>query len=272
MAPTSTPAHIPGRPVSAVARASPADLQQVTEHELFMNKKRNEATYRDASCQAICHIKKLLRQPGAQADGRPPIPVEWDKRFKPQLGSFMKFVLGRPDQFRIIDGARPGYYTLDNVAANRTVVAPAPKGKGKGKPTNGGGGKGKGKTGSKGKGKGQLPAKAHAALTKEELTTEGDEPLPLVRTEDNRILPHAARVLAQVAKVQLEEREKGADDEEGEPQDEDADAEGLGWEEAAEGEDDEGMQSAVVEEEAPKRGALISSLLSGGGDKKRSRR
>jgi len=74
--------------------------------------------------------------------------------FKPMLGSYIKFLLTRPDQFRVVEGTGPGLYTIEDVTGNKTVVAPsweeiaAAKGKGKLK------GKGKGKSKDKeGKGK-----------------------------------------------------------------------------------------------------------------------
>jgi len=101
---------------------------------------------RDTVCKAICKIKHALRQPGAQEDGRPVVPENWDALFKPQLGSYIKFLLSRPDQFKINEGSGPGFYTVEDVTMGKTVVAPV-KGKDKGD-------KGKGKGKFKGKGKG----------------------------------------------------------------------------------------------------------------------
>jgi len=118
-----------------------------SEHELFVERKRTELTMRDTACKAICKIKYGLRQPGAQEDGRPVIPEDWEKLYKPMLGSYIKFLLSRPDQFRVVEGSGPGFYTIEDVTLNKTAVAPV-KGKDKGK----GKGKFKGKD-FKGKGK-----------------------------------------------------------------------------------------------------------------------
>merc|ERR1711933_613182 len=93
--------------------------------------------------------KQGLRQPGAQEDGKPFIPEDWDSKFKPTLGSYVKFVITRPDQFRIIQGEGAGFYTLEDVSGNKTVRALNLEDKGKGKF------KGKGKGQDKGKGKGK---------------------------------------------------------------------------------------------------------------------
>mmetsp|Transcript_75853 Transcript_75853/g.209365 ORF Transcript_75853/g.209365 Transcript_75853/m.209365 type:complete len:454 (-) Transcript_75853:116-1477(-) len=107
-----------------------------SEHELFVERKRTELTMRDTACKAICKIKYGLRQPGAQEDGRPVIPEDWEKLYKPMLGSYIKFLLSRPDQFRVVEGSGPGFYTIEDVTLNKTAVAPVKgkdKGKGKGK-------------------------------------------------------------------------------------------------------------------------------------------
>lgn len=116
------------------------------EFEIFREAKRAESGLRDASCRAICRIKHGVRQLGAQSDGRPFVPSDWDEVFKPKLGSYKKFLMSRPDQFRIVDGGGPGFYTID-IVLNEVVVAPSwadlmwAKGFGQGK----GKGKGKGK-------------------------------------------------------------------------------------------------------------------------------
>merc|ERR1712151_1142919 len=134
-----TPTRLSAAARTTKARRAPINAAlaaQLTDHALFVNKKRGEATLRDITGKAVCAIKHALRQPGAQADGRPAIPANWNDVFKPQLGSFMKFVLGRPDQFRVVEGVKPGFYTVENIAGNTTVVAPSwdQKAKGKGKP------------------------------------------------------------------------------------------------------------------------------------------
>jgi len=129
-----------------------------SEHELFVERKRTELTMRDTACKAICKIKYGLRQPGAQEDGRPVIPEDWEKLYKPMLGSYIKFLLSRPDQFRVVEGSGPGFYTIEDVTLNKTAVAPV-KGKDKGK----GKGKRKGPTG---------PNQPRARITKAPVTGE----------------------------------------------------------------------------------------------------
>lgn len=127
----------------------------LNQQELFIVRKRTEATSRDTACKAICKIKLGLRQPGAQDDGRPFIPEDWETNFKPTLGSYVKFLVSRPDQFRIIEGSGPGLYTVANATSNQVAVAAdwdaVAKAKGKGKFK--GKGKGKGKDIGKSKGK-----------------------------------------------------------------------------------------------------------------------
>jgi len=140
----------------------------LTEHELFVERKRSDAYNRNATCRAICTIKRGLRMPGAQKDGKAFVPENWDSVFRPVLGAYLKFLLSRPDQFRVVEGSSPGLYTIENVTMNKTVVAPpffakgkvkglekGKKGKGKEKGKNGGkafGGKSFGKE-ANGKGK-----------------------------------------------------------------------------------------------------------------------
>lgn len=119
--------------------ALPASVKQFKANKIAV------ATLRDITCKAVCTIKHGLRQPGAQSDGKPFIPANWETVFKPQLGSYMKFLISRPDQFRVVEGAGPGLYTVENITGDFTVQAPTwdtlkgTKGKGKGKA-----GKGKG--------------------------------------------------------------------------------------------------------------------------------
>lgn len=133
---------------SAPSRPKP-DSNAIAEREAFVERKRSEMTLRDLAAKAICQIKQGLRKPGAQANGKPFMPKSWDKDFKHMLGSYIKFLLTRPDQFRVVEGAGPGLYTIEDVTGNRTVVArswdeiAAAKGKGKFK----GKGKDKGKEG-----------------------------------------------------------------------------------------------------------------------------
>merc|ERR1711988_839816 len=63
----------------------------LAEWEQFKLHKFNEADMRDTGAKAICKIKYCLRQPGAQSDGKPCIPPDWDTRFKPVLGPFKRF-------------------------------------------------------------------------------------------------------------------------------------------------------------------------------------
>jgi len=144
--------------VAKVVRAAPSNAP-LAGWELFKVQKLNEADLRNTGAKAICHIKRCLRQQGAQVDGSSVTPADWDTAFMPVLGSFKKFILSRPDQFRIITGAEPGYFTIA-IVPQEVVVAPEKgKGKGKGKDKDGKGkGKDKGKDqGGKswGKGKGQ---------------------------------------------------------------------------------------------------------------------
>jgi len=153
-----------------VSRAVPVKQEQsrpsvperrapLNERELFVERKRAESSMRDMACKAICRIKHGLRQKGVQEDGRPFTPSDWDRVFKPVLGSYIKFLLTRPDQFRVIEGVGPGLYTIDDLTGSKVVVAPSwdelseAKGKGKGKGKGKDEGKGKGKDKGKGKGK-----------------------------------------------------------------------------------------------------------------------
>lgn len=124
---TEKPQQKPAAPRAAQDRAEP-----LAGWELFKVQKLSEADLRDTGAKAICRIKHGIRQPGAQKNGRPFIPADWETAFKPVLGSFKKFILGRPDQFRIITGAEPGFFTIA-IVSNETVVAPSPETKGKGK-------------------------------------------------------------------------------------------------------------------------------------------
>lgn len=105
-------------------KAAPA-APPLRDWELQRERKRQAMTLRDAGCKAICAIKHGLRQLGAQEDGRAFVPADWDTAFKPLLGSYIKFLLSRPDQFRVLEGDAPGLFTIENVATNQTVVAPA---------------------------------------------------------------------------------------------------------------------------------------------------
>jgi len=149
------------------APLSAADGSPLTERELFVERRRSEATLRDLACKAICRIKQGLRQ-HSQEDGRAFVPKDWDSVFKPTLGPYIKFLLTRPDQFRVVEGRGPGLFTIEDVTGNKTVVAPswdelaAAKGKGKGK-----GKKGKGKEfDAPGKGKGDGKAKGGKSKSK----------------------------------------------------------------------------------------------------------
>jgi len=111
-------------PAKAPAKAKAEGAQPLKDWELQRERKRQAATLRDTGCKAICAIKHGLRQPGAQEDGRAFVPEDWDTEFKPLLGSYIKFLLSRPDQFRVVEGTGPGLFTIENVAGNTTVVAP----------------------------------------------------------------------------------------------------------------------------------------------------
>eukprot|EP00448_Togula_jolla_P023112 CAMPEP_0170589754 /NCGR_PEP_ID=MMETSP0224-20130122/11510_1 /TAXON_ID=285029 /ORGANISM="Togula jolla, Strain CCCM 725" /LENGTH=319 /DNA_ID=CAMNT_0010913515 /DNA_START=58 /DNA_END=1014 /DNA_ORIENTATION=- len=209
----------PSRIGSGVKRKAYTESRPaISEPELFREQKRTELSLRDISCKAICSIKYGLRQPGAQADGKPFIPADWDKTFKPSLGSYLKFLLGRPDQFRVVEGARPGLYTVRNVATNQTVVAPVKGDKGKGKWVDTKGkGKGKGKDffqkGTKGKGKGKDTfgkgwwpgaGKGEAPVSAAPAAPERIPP-PLPATAAARLLAEAAKEELAAAAVEAEE-------------------------------------------------------------------
>jgi len=255
----------------------PIDRQlsaKVTEHELFMAEKRQEATLRDITGKAVCSVKYALRQPGAQADGRPAVPPNWDSTFKPQLGSFMKFVLGRPDQFRVTEGSGPGYYTVENLAGNKTAVAPSwdQKGKGKGKFW----AKGNGKDKDKGKGKGKDKGKDAFAYGKDKgkgkskggkpISTSGGIPFGQVvsaekttsgpEKEHRTVLPRGARLLAAAAKQELAEDDQQSSPtrpatkkELAEADDNQMEEDGLGWEEDATADQYQNEDEAAPEEE-----------------------
>jgi len=141
----------------------------VTEHALFVERRRTDAYTRDTACRAICTIKRGLRAAGAQKDGSAFVPDNWDSVFRPALGAYLKFLLSRPDQFRVVDGGRPGHYRIENVTMNKTVVALAfgkGKVKGKGKTTAAkGAGKHKGGKTAKGYGKRQSGGDASGVTT-----------------------------------------------------------------------------------------------------------
>lgn len=160
-------------PASTGKPLRPQDRAPLTANEMFREKKRSEANARDTGARAICKIKLALRQPDAQQDGKAATLEDWDEEFKPTLGSYKKFLLSRPDQFRIIEGSELGMFTLE-IVSNETVAAPnwediawakgwnKGKGKGKGKMSKDGSvpapfpsAKGKGKDADKGKGKGK---------------------------------------------------------------------------------------------------------------------
>lgn len=264
--------------VPATGRLTPeerkAHIAQVTDHEVFVHQKRSEATLRDITCKAVCATKRSLRQPGAQADGRPAIPPNWDEDFKPQLGSFMKFVLGRPDQFRLVEGSGPGFYSVENTAGTEIAKPPSSEQKAKGKGKQWAKGKpwGKGKASGddvlaeKGKGKGKDQGKGKGASKADDMRKGGGEtgkgktfgaggkglarPPPPARASQGKVLPAGARLLAQAAKEELAaekgEEEGGLAPEEEEEVDEEplgekaALPEGAGEEEVAEeaGEED----------------------------------
>ncbi|CAE7816586.1 unnamed protein product [Symbiodinium sp. CCMP2592] len=162
-------------------RPTPLEDAASTSGQPFIVKRRAEIALRDLACKAICRIKKGIRKPGAQSDGRPFIPEDWDELFKPHLGSYIRFLLSRSDQFRVVQGIGPGRYTVEDVTGDKTVVAPSPeelankgtKGgfdrKGKGKFADAGKGrkgiyKGRGKTQLEDVGKGRQKSKGGSAV------------------------------------------------------------------------------------------------------------
>mmetsp|Transcript_151072 Transcript_151072/g.263277 ORF Transcript_151072/g.263277 Transcript_151072/m.263277 type:complete len:426 (-) Transcript_151072:77-1354(-) len=244
-------------------KADPENRAPLTAWELFRESKRTEASTRDLGAKAICRIKHGIRQPDSQKDGRPFIPPDWDKRFKPILGHFKKFILMRPDQFKIVPGPTPDLFTLE-VVSNQIVTAPSfdslkgkkgKKGKGKGKAkgtswdalvsgkdsdkgSDKGWGKGKGKKGKdkgkgdfKGKGKGKAPWKGSSAwnssAAEEEEPTPPQEPPPKFarKAPQAPAAPptRAAMLLAEAAREALAEEEEEAMEEEAGEEDQAAD-------------------------------------------------
>lgn len=274
--------------VSALRRKAPAaakpSLDGRKDHELFAEKKRTEGSFREASCKAICKIKHGLRQPGAQEDGKPVIPENWESNYKPVLGSFIKFLLSRPDQFKIVEGTGPGFYTIEDVTRNRTVVAPVykppekgAKGKEKGAKgklpfLKGKGGKGflKGKKGQevedgprdfaalRGKGKGKAPI-VYRAPDPEEPASSAAEKLLMQAARDALAAGDGSQAKAE----DLDPEEKEEEEEE------DAVAE----EGAAEAEEGGEAETPAEEDEVikapPGRGACFSLLF---GDAKAPKR
>eukprot|EP00930_Biecheleria_cincta_P104628 TRINITY_DN969_c1_g2_i1.p1 TRINITY_DN969_c1_g2~~TRINITY_DN969_c1_g2_i1.p1 ORF type:complete len:396 (+),score=99.49 TRINITY_DN969_c1_g2_i1:86-1189(+) len=284
---------------SAPSRPRP-DSNAIAEREAFVERKRSEMTLRDLACKAICQIKQGLRKPGVQANGKPFMPKTWDRDFKPMLGSYIKFLLTRPDQFRVAEGAGPGLYTIEDVTGNRTVVAPSWdelaaskgkgkfKGKGKGKEKDG---KGKGKEGKslwkgKVKGKDSVPPWTckGSGKSKEKDAQKGSSNGITGRTSSMpRLSPRPPALPPPRALAGADEEEADADWAQGEeeelaPEEEfapeelaemEAEAEAAMDEEFAPMEaeavgvsyDDEGEEEAATA--APGRGSLISALLLG---------
>lgn len=109
-------------PMTAAERIK-TELELVRESEKEL--KREEASARDLACRAICQIKHGLRE--RERAGLPSdfAMKDWDKRYQQHLGDYMAFLQSRPDQFRVVDGFGQGRFTLENVAGNITVMAPA---------------------------------------------------------------------------------------------------------------------------------------------------
>lgn len=288
---------------SAVRRAVSDEL---AGWELFKVQKLSQANVRDTGAKAICRIKLGLRQPGAQADGRPCIPEDWDTAFKPTLGSFKKFILGRPDQFHIISGAEPGLFILE-IVSNETVVAPSLESKGKGKGKKGlekgkgkfdsKGGKGKDKANGKGKpwgskgGTDWTDSKPWASAAAP-VALAGSPPAPGGPRRAPPPPTRAARLLTAAAKDALAEEEEagdfwaapevGVEDEMGEDewlleQDEDGDAPGAPiddpierlWQASPdEAKPEEEEEEANTPAERPVQHGRFMSLLGGLGGKR----
>lgn len=106
-----------------VSQRVKTELELKREEEKDM--RRQEAAARDAACKAICVIKHGLRERSKTAASSDFVPKDWDKAFKPHLGSYMLFLLSRPDQFQVAEGLLPGTFTVQNLAGNVTVNAPA---------------------------------------------------------------------------------------------------------------------------------------------------
>jgi len=111
--------------IGAGAAAVKDEDKPAKEWEVQRDRKRKALTVRDTGCKAICTIKRGLRQQDVQADESPFIPQDWGRDFEPVLGSYLQFLLSRPDQFKVIDGDEPGKYSIEIVATNETVMAPA---------------------------------------------------------------------------------------------------------------------------------------------------
>eukprot|EP00434_Breviolum_minutum_P024970 symbB.v1.2.022056.t1/scaffold1941.1/size95522/2 len=149
-----SPAH-PLRPVDpTTARPKAVMNSPGGKGGSFLARKSAELAQRDLTCKAICRVKRGLRLGGT--NGRPFIPEDWDTTFKPSLGSYIRFLLSRPDQFKVTEGAGPGLFTLEDITGNEVLThdeVTAAKGK-KGK-TKKGDPKGSPKSGSKGSAKGK---------------------------------------------------------------------------------------------------------------------
>mmetsp|Transcript_55314 Transcript_55314/g.131963 ORF Transcript_55314/g.131963 Transcript_55314/m.131963 type:complete len:755 (+) Transcript_55314:99-2363(+) len=85
--------------------------------ELERETKRRLREKRDTACQAICSIKRKLREV-AEADDLPQqmeLP-EWTAMYKPILGGFKGFLQSRPDQFEVVTVAGEDGAEEDEVA------------------------------------------------------------------------------------------------------------------------------------------------------------
>jgi len=89
--------------------------------------RRQEAHVRDMACKAICAIKHGLRKLDQIGMGRQFIPEDWDAEFAPVLGDYLQFLMTRPDQFRLTE-YEPGFFEIENITGNVTVVAPTWRG------------------------------------------------------------------------------------------------------------------------------------------------
>eukprot|EP00435_Cladocopium_sp_Y103_P015818 s1403_g3.t2 len=115
------------RPTAKTARAATGSSPALGS----LAKRSAELAQRELACKAICRIKKGLRLAGQHfipEDGKGSrrrwqggSRIDWDTVFKPYLGSYIRFLLARPDQFKVTDGAEPGLFTVEDVAGNEVV-------------------------------------------------------------------------------------------------------------------------------------------------------
>eukprot|EP00913_Durusdinium_trenchii_P011784 g11068.t3 len=121
----AAPAAAPRAPKASAAPIVPkksAPAAPAPENESILAKRSVELENRDLACKAICRIKRGLREARRRDDGRPFIPEDWETTFKPFLGSYIRFLLSRPDQFKVHQGMGPGLYSIEDVTNNEAMM------------------------------------------------------------------------------------------------------------------------------------------------------